>query len=202
VSTGALESSFTERPSRAAIIGGVKGADRARRDADIYLAQRQGQSYALLARRFGLSARQCRRIVEAYRKREPSPFDGAPIEHLERMLEMTDADISDLAEIALTAPNPAAQIGAIRAKRGCVKAQVNLLQRIGFLPTPGRLSHAGVALLERELRQALRRHDAPLELLPDMANVVRRWAREQGLPPLPLRTLSGVEMSTLANPGL
>ena len=85
----------------------MNAKERAKRDLDIYLARIRGFSWATIGRSFELNPRQCQRVVKEFRKGLPSVFQESALDLIDERLRMYEADISDLAEIALHARTPA-----------------------------------------------------------------------------------------------
>ena len=139
--------------------------DRAQRNASVVAARCDGESWASIERRLGVSARQARRIVK--------DLGGAvlmadatidPVEIMERAIMRHEALIEQLAEIADTA-DPAVAVRAINAQVRAAESQMALLQNAGILPTP--LSRIGVEMDGRRAAEraveVLNRHGVSAE---------------------------------------
>jgi hypothetical protein len=162
----------------------MKAAERAKRDAQIYLASVRGFPYTVIGRSHGLSARQVRRIVEEQRKGMPSPLERSAAEHIEDLLEMCEVAISDLAQMAMEAPTDRAKVAAINAKFQVMQKSVRLMQRLGVLPTPDRLSQASLAELGQMIRGVALQHGASPAFQDSILTAISDWGEAHGVAPI------------------
>jgi hypothetical protein len=111
--------------------------DRAQRNASVVAARCDGDSWASIERRFGVSARQARRIVKDVGSASVTNITVIdPIAIIEAAVLRCEAVIAQLAEIADDADDPVVAVNAIRAQIRAAESEMALLQNAGMLPTP------------------------------------------------------------------
>lgn len=111
--------------------------DRASRNGEIVGARAVGASWATIGRRFGVSARQARRIVKDVGS--ATLVADAPIDAKEIVVSAImyhETLIEDLAAIADETDDPRVTIAAVQAQIRASESQLTLLQNAGLLPTP------------------------------------------------------------------
>ena len=123
------------RPVATATTRKLNPYDRASRATEIVSARGEGNSWAMIERRFGVSARQARRIVKNI---GTASFTNNtvidPIDIIEAAVLRCEAVINEqLAEIADTA-EPAVAVKAISAQVRAAESEMALLQNAGLLP--------------------------------------------------------------------
>ena len=94
-------------------------------------------SWATIERRFGVSARQARRIVKDVGS--ATLMTDAPIDALEIVTSAImhhETLIEDLADITDETDDPRVTIAAVRGQIRASESQITLLQNAGLLPTP------------------------------------------------------------------
>jgi hypothetical protein len=149
--------------------------DRAQRNASVVAARCDGDSWASIERRFGVSARQARRIVKDVGSASVTNITVIdPIEIIEAAVLRFEALIQQLAEIADDA-DPAVAVKAISAQVRAAESEMTLLQNGGMLPTP--LSIIGQQIdARRAAHQAievLNRHHVPAVVKKDLLAALR-----------------------------
>ena len=147
--------------------------DRSERNAAIVAARSQGDSWATIERRFGVSARQARRIVKDVGSASVSATVINPSEIIEAAVMRHEANIELLAEIADTA-DPAVAIRAINAQARAAESEMTLLQNAGMLPIP--LSRIGYEMdAHRAASRAvevLNRHGVSAEAMAELISAL------------------------------
>lgn len=138
--------------------------DRSRRNMEIVRARAEGDSWATLGHRFGVSARQARRIVKDVGSAIVTDTTAiSPIDIIDAAIMRCEANIEHLAEIAASTDDPIVTIKAIGSQVRITEHELELLQNIGVLPTP--LSNLAQQIdLRRVAQQAvdvLNRHHVP-----------------------------------------
>jgi hypothetical protein len=149
--------------------------ERRERDTQIFRHRLRGFSYASLSAAFGLTDRQCRRIVDTERERQAGMFDPTAQERLEDFMDSLDAAAEELALEADAARSSSAKTKAISARVTVLKLQWRLLNEAGLLPryTPRPLEQGvGFALA---LTKILQRNNVPPEVIYECMEVVRAW---------------------------
>jgi hypothetical protein len=159
----------------------MNAKERAKRDLDIYLARIRGFSWATIGRSFKLNPRQCQRVVKQFRKGLPSVFQESALDLIDERLRMYEADISDLAEIALHARTPAQKAKAISAKGRVVRDSNRFLLELGVLPRPGFVTLESVGRLAKAIGAVLREFQAPADVREAVLSEVAKWAEEEGV---------------------
>jgi hypothetical protein len=148
---------------------------RVSRNAQIVSARGGGDSWATIERRFGVSARQARRIVKDVGTCTPDTAIMDPVEIVEAAVMRCEALISQLAEIADVADKPVVAVNAIRAQIRVTESEVVLLQNAGMLPIP--LSIVGYQLDAQRAAsravQVLDRHGVSLEAKEELLAALR-----------------------------
>jgi hypothetical protein len=114
--------------------GRLPARDKVVRDAAIVAARSEGLSWEAIAAEHGVSARQCRTIVNEYGKAGITPRLRDPVEVVDQMLERYEDFQERLILIADSATNDSARVGAIRAAIDAMRSQAELMQAIGVLP--------------------------------------------------------------------
>jgi hypothetical protein len=138
--------------------------ERARRNSEIYWAHVRGLPHAAIARTFGISDRQVRRIVEDHLRGRPRPSREDAGERIQEIRDTWAAMVRQLSEIAEAARTPRQKIAALSAKRRLLNDQVKFEQRLGLLPTAHHFSAADAEVLVLGTKAVLREHNAPPEL--------------------------------------
>jgi hypothetical protein len=112
----------------------VTSAERSERDAEVFAARARGLTWPALASEFGLSERQCQRVVASYQaSRAELDRIGEPASVVQDSLDSIDAAIEELAELADDTRHDGTRLGAIRARLKAVDRKVDLLHRVGVL---------------------------------------------------------------------
>lgn len=150
-------------------------------------ARAEGQSWAAIASRFGVSARQARRIVKDVGSASDActvSIDAAEI--IEAAILRCEAIIADLAEIA-DSSTPMVAVRAIQAQIRATEHEIELLRNVGILSAPGaNLAHQ--AELQRVAQQAvevLNRHEVPAVVKSDLLAALHASSRGAARPRLP-----------------
>jgi hypothetical protein len=121
----------------------VTAQERVRRNAEVFNARARGLSWPTVAARYGLSERQCRRIVAECRAASGSLEDLDANEIVRDTLESYDARIEDLALLAEETEHAGAKLGAVKARLHAIRSKWELMRAIGVLPADlGRLSRS------------------------------------------------------------
>jgi hypothetical protein len=149
--------------------------DRAQRNASVVAARCEGESWASIERRFGVSARQARRIMKDIGTASVTNTTVIdPIAIIEAAVLRCEALIEQLADLADTAA-PAVAIKAIRAQIRAAESEMALLQNAGILPTP--LSHLAYEMdAHRAASRAvevLNRHGVSAEARAELISALR-----------------------------
>ena len=148
---------------------------RTTRNAQIVSARGEGESWAMIERQFGVSARQARRIVKDIGMSTTNTMMIDPVEIVEAAVMRCEALISQLAQIADAAENPAVAVNAIRAQIRATESEIALLQNAGMLPIP--LSIIGYQIDAQRAAfkavQVLDRHGVSLEAKKELAAALR-----------------------------
>jgi hypothetical protein len=150
----------------------MNAKERRERDTDIYRGRLRGFSLAMLSRTYGLTQRQCRRIIAAERKCQAGMFDHAAEGRLEVALDSLDAAVEDLALAADTATSSGAKVKAISARVWVLKQKQRMLDEAGLLPrhTPRHLEQGvGLALAITDI---LKRNGVEPAVIYECAGVV------------------------------
>lgn len=113
----------------------VTAHERACRNAEVIRARARGFSWDEIARRSGLSDRQCRRILADYRQSRPGLHEIDPVEVIEEALDAYDAAIEDLALLAEQTSHDGTRLGAIRSRVEASRAKMELMHAVGVLPS-------------------------------------------------------------------
>ena len=154
----------------------VTALDRVQRNDEIAAAVARGLSYASIARSYGLSAKQVRRIHEEWREQNPTIRKQEAVEIVDRLLEGYTADIEELALVSATSQSDSARVASINARMMARDRIRDLLQRMGVLPQDLGKITADLDAQEtaNRIRHVLRQHkvepdvqDAMLEAIED-----------------------------------
>ncbi len=139
--------------------------DRSQRNASVVAARCDGDSWASIERRFGVSARQARRIVKDVGASVTSTTVIDPIAIIEAAVLRHEALSGQLADLADSTANPMVAIRAINAQMRACENVMALLQDAGILPTP--LSRIGFEMDGRRAAEraveVLNRHGVSAE---------------------------------------
>jgi len=129
----------------------VDGFERTERNLAVAKRRLSGLSESCAAAEFGVSERQIRRILQAYKASRPRLEDldaeGVVLDTLDAYAEA----IEQLAELAATSRHDGARLEAVRAQMEVHAARMGLLQAVGGLP-----GDLGRFQVEIDLRQAAR----------------------------------------------
>ena len=108
--------------------------ERAARNSEIVQARLRGLGEAGVARRFGVTPRQVRRVLAEYRESRPR-LDGIdPIEVVLDALDGYGALAEEFAVLAENTSHDGVRLGAIKGRLETHRARIDLLQAAGVLP--------------------------------------------------------------------
>lgn len=148
----------------------LSAAEKVARDQQIVIDRHKGLSWLVIAQRHGLSERQARNVYRAWVETEREPLAGLdPLEWLRETLERWESIINSLAEIAQSADNDAARVGALRSQMTAMHHQTALYVAAGILPR-----NIAEPFYQVEAREGMRRVIGVLErheeIGPDVLN--------------------------------
>ena len=108
-------------------------------------------------------------------------FDQTAEERFEDTLDALDAAMEELALVAATATSSSTQVKAISAKVGVIKQKRRMLDEAGLLPrwSPRPLGEGAHYVLA--ITDILKRHDVPLAVIYECADVVEAWTDDRPL---------------------
>jgi hypothetical protein len=163
--------------------GRLLAREKVSRDAEIVSARASGLPWSEIAAEHGISCRQCRTIVSEFGKAGITPRLRDPVEVVDQMLERYEAFQERLIDIADTATNDSARVGAIKAAMDAMKAQAELMQAIGVLPRDlGRMAvEIDVVQTAMAAIEVLARNGVPVEVQRELVEAVS-GDREPGRP--------------------
>ena len=150
--------------------------DRSERNAAIVAARSQGDSWASIERRFGVSARQARRIVRDVGTASVTRAIAIdPAEAIETAFMHQEALIEQLADIADCTDNPMVVIRAINAQGRATDRQLELLQNAGLLPArrTNLAQHIDAQRAAHRVIEVLNRHQVPAAVKRDILDALR-----------------------------
>jgi hypothetical protein len=172
------------RPRRRGLmpdVGRTSAAEKVRRDTKIVADRARGFRWAAIARRHGLSERQCRQVWREHRATEPPLAELDPLEILAEAVEQHDALVSDLAELAERANQPAVTLGVLKLKLRSIDQRLLLLQGVGLLP-----QNLGAFRAEIDVRRvaaalidAFERHQIPEAVENDVLDILKQVSFSQ-----------------------
>jgi hypothetical protein len=155
----------------------LPAADKVRRDAALVADRNRGLTWPQVASRHGVSETQARNIHRAWRDGNQRVLASQePMEWLWRTLERYESIQAQLAVIAASADNSAAQVGALRAQMDAIAAQTQLLVASGLLPRNLRaFREAGdMSRLIVRFVEILERHEVEPELVGELLELVQQ----------------------------
>ena len=161
----------------------MNAREKTARDNEIVAARMRGLSWVTVAGSFGLTERQCQRILADYRASHPRLRERDPVEILDDMLDAYAAAQEDLAMVAATMKHDATKVGAIRTRLDALAAQAHLLMLVGVLPRDlGVLRHdIDVHAMAREMVAVLTKFEVPVEARRALLDALRtRKASSEG----------------------
>ena len=154
----------------------MTGHERAVRNADVVRARARGLGWEEIAGRFGLSERQCRRILDDYRASESRLHEIDPIETVEGALDQYDAAIEELALLAERTAHDAVRLGAIKTRLDVLRGKLDLMAAVGVLPRDLGQLHVEIDVrnVVRAIVNVFDEHGVPREAQEAVARVLRR----------------------------
>jgi hypothetical protein len=154
--------------------GRLTAREKVERDAEIVSARASGLPWSEIAAEHRISGRQCRTIVNEYGKTGITPRLRDPVEVVDQMLERYEGFQERLIDIADTATNDSARVGAIKAAMEAMRSQAELMQAIGVLPRDlGRMAVAiDVRRVARAAIEVLDRNGIPAEVQRELVEAV------------------------------
>jgi hypothetical protein len=121
------------------------------RDALIVQRVTENWPWAAIAEEAGVSSRQAQRILKKYRENMRSPLDTPPTELIEELAVGYRGSVAIFTQLAATADNTAAAVGAIKGANDAREKFVSLMQAIGHIP-----NDLGTLKLQRDVEQVAR----------------------------------------------
>src|SRR3954453_326592 len=157
--------------------------ERARRNGEFFSARARGLTWPTVAAQFGLSERQCRRIVHEQRECRPAVTELDLYELVQDTIEAYDAGIEELALLARETEHHGAKLGAIKARLDAIRSKWEVLRAIGVLPADlGRLSaEIDVQQVAPTIVEVFDRRGVPPEVQREIVDVIER--RHEGQEP-------------------
>lgn len=132
--------------------------------------------WAAIAEKYEMTERGAHGIWDAFRDQAKPVLRGRdPIDLVWEMTERYEAWIEQLAELAATADNDNARVGAIRAQLDAQVKQSDLLQATGILPRNlGKLRvEADVRFVATKLVEILDKRKVPVDVQREIMDVLR-----------------------------
>lgn len=115
--------------------GELTPGQKALRDAAVVAAVHVGESKRDVAREFGITPRSVNRILEDYGAMR-SPLENVPMETIEGLLRMHEAQIRKFAAVAVDTLDraPSVAVAALRGQSDAIEKLTSLLSAVGHLP--------------------------------------------------------------------
>ena len=150
-----------------------------------FMYRRRGLSLDTLARTYGLTDRQCRRIIDKERERQGASFDRVAEVRLEQIYEAYEAAAEELALAADQATSPSGKVLAIAARARIVRDQACLLAEAGLLPSYRPRYLEDSASLALSIADILERDGVPKQTILKCGDAIADWTdhRLQAEPP-------------------
>jgi hypothetical protein len=157
----------------------MKAAERRQRDTEIFMYRRRGLSLATLAHTYGLTERQCRRIIDKERERQAASFDRVAEERLDQIYDAYEAAAEELALAADQATSSSGKVLAIAARARIIREQACLLAEAGLLPSYRPRYIEDTASLSVSLADILKRDGVPKETIFRCVDAIADWTNHR-----------------------
>jgi len=152
----------------------VNTAERNERNAEIVAARKAGEQTGSIARRFGITERQARRILAEHRDDPARELVEDPVEILERTLAALDEEKEKLAQIAATTTSDWVRQKAITARVRVLGRKTALIQSVGLMPPPHVFRHDLEVTKFAEIAvDIFHRYDVPHEAVEEILSLAR-----------------------------
>jgi hypothetical protein len=161
---------------------GITDAEREERNAEMIRDRLRGQTWEHLAEKYGIRARECQRIYNAWREGAQATYQGRdPIQIVHGMLDRLEAWIGQLADVADDATVDSTKVAAINAQLAMLTRTAELLQATNLLPHDlGTLRlELDIQTLAVRLVTVLTEHGAPPEMKRAILETLRADAVRQ-----------------------
>jgi hypothetical protein len=150
-------------------------AERKARNDEMALDRKFGEDTGSIARRFGLTDRQTRRILAEHRSDPARELVDDPVDVLEATLRDFDREKEKLALIAATATSDGVRLRAISARVRILERKTALIQSVGLLPPAETMRFdRDVHKLAAAATEVFRRFDVPDEAAQAIFEEARR----------------------------
>lgn len=165
-------------------------AERARLDAR---GRRSPVPWKTIASRHDITARQAQRIYSDFCAWEESQHD--PLSTVDEAILLRETLLDHLGELAVSADNSSAKVGACRAMLDMDRERLQLMQAVGRLPRNMARYRADVefSMIVSEVSEVLERAGVGRETIEEIRQVAQRHLAvplvEGNVTPLPVRTL-------------
>lgn len=160
----------SERSPRMDAVARGTAQEKVRRDAEIVTDRARGLTWASIAERHGLSARQARTVWTEHCEATGPADPAEALLAVQEAVAQIDQVVEDAALLALSTANDSVKVAALKLRLSALGQRFELQRLVGVLPYDlgWFLYDADTRATAQTIVRVLEEHDTPLEVMRDL----------------------------------